>query len=51
MIRNETYVQSVCVRADIIDLDAGTRSLEVNGVIVESRPLTAEEIAAYSPTG
>ena len=46
VIRNETFVSSVCVRADIIDLDAATRSIEINGEIVETRPLTADEIAA-----
>lgn len=49
IIRNETYQPSVRVRADVIDLDELTRSTEVHGVIVDSRPLTAEEIAAYLP--
>ena len=49
MIRNETFRDGVCVEADIIDLDAGTFQHEVEGVVVESRPLTAEERRQYGP--
>ena len=49
MIRNETFEGSVCVYAEIIDLDSGTFSVERDGQIVSSRPLTADEVAAYTP--
>ena len=50
--RDETYNGGgVCVRAVVWDTDAGTWSLEVDGVIVDSRPLTAEEIAALTDAG
>ncbi len=49
MIRNERYFDGVCVEADIIDLNAGTFQHEEYGVVVESRPLTAEERRLYGP--
>jgi len=49
MIRNETFQNGICIKADIIDLDAGTFQHEVNGVIVESRPLTIDERLKYGP--
>jgi hypothetical protein len=49
MIRNELYLNGVCIEADIIDLDAGIFQHEVEGVIVESRPLTIEERIKYGP--
>lgn len=49
MIRNETYVDGVCVHADILNLEAGTFSVEENGQVVSSRPLTAEEMQFYTP--
>jgi hypothetical protein len=49
MIRNETFQNSTCIRAEIIDLDAGTYTLEVDGQVVDSRPLTVEEIKRYGP--
>jgi len=56
MIRNETFQNGICIRAEIIDLDAGTYTLEVEGVVVESRPLTTQERQQYAkppldPTG
>jgi hypothetical protein len=56
MIRNETFQDGICIRAEIIDLDAGTFALEVEGVVVESRPLTVDERQQYAkppldPTG
>jgi hypothetical protein len=50
MIRNETFQNGICIRAEIINLDAGTYTLEVEGVIVEGpRPLTLEERRQYGP--
>jgi hypothetical protein len=49
MIRNETFRDGVCVYAEVIDLDGGTLSVEERGVVVSSRPLTADEVAAYTP--
>lgn len=49
MIRNETFVNGVCVHAEIIDLNADTISFEVNGTVTSTRTLTAEERAANSP--
>jgi hypothetical protein len=49
MIRNETFTNGVCVHADIIDLVAGTLTVEENGQIVSTRPLTADEYRQYAP--
>ncbi len=50
MIRNEDFdSDGVCVRAEIIDLDAGTISFEELGVVTSTRALTADEVAAYTP--
>lgn len=49
MIRNETFCNGICIRAEIIDLDAGTFQLEIDGQIVESRSLTVEERQQYGP--
>jgi hypothetical protein len=49
MIRNELLKNGVCVEAQIIDFDAGTFQLEVDSVIVETRPLTTDEIRVYGP--
>jgi hypothetical protein len=48
-MRNETFRDGICIRAEIIDLDAGVYTLEVDGEIVESRSLTADEIRMYGP--
>ena len=50
MIRNETFRDGAPIAAEVIDLDAGTYSLEEAGVVVETRPLTPDEIANYTPT-
>lgn len=47
--RIETYKNSVLVSAQTIDLAAGTVAFEENGVVVSTRPLTADEIALYTP--
>lgn len=49
MIRNESFVNGVCVEAEVIDLDAGTVAYEVDGKVVESRRLTPEELAQFAP--
>ena len=50
MIRNETFLpDGTRVAAEIIDLDAGTYTREEYGTIVATRPLAADEIAAYTP--
>lgn len=50
MIRNELFNSAgVCLSAEIIDLAAGTISFETNGTVTSSRPLTADEIARYTP--
>jgi hypothetical protein len=43
MIRNETFVNGSCVKADIIDLDTGLVTVEEDGVIVGQRPINDEE--------
>jgi hypothetical protein len=56
-MRNETFQNGICIRAEIIDLDAGTYTLEVEGQVVEGpRPLTTQERRQYAkppldPTG
>jgi len=49
-MRNSTFRDGVEIAADVIDLDAGTWTREVDGAVVETRPLTADEIDAYTPT-
>ncbi len=49
MIRNETFIDGVCVQADIIDLTAATITVEHHGEIVSVRDLTADEQAMYGP--
>lgn len=49
MIRNEVFADGVCVEAEVVDLAAGTVSIEVGGKVVETRPVTEEEIARYAP--
>jgi hypothetical protein len=34
MIRNETFQNGICIRAEIIDLGAGTYMLEEHGQVV-----------------
>jgi hypothetical protein len=50
MMRNETFANGVCVHAEIIDLDAGTFTVEDHGQVVEGpRPLTVDERRQYGP--
>lgn len=50
MIRNETFTDGALVLAEIIDLAAGTLTIEEHGVVTQVRDLTADDIAAYTPT-
>lgn len=47
--RIETYENSKLVAAQTIDTDAGTITFEEMGVVVETRPLTADEVVLYTP--
>lgn len=47
MIRNEVFQNGVCVSAEVIDTAAQTLTVETNGVLGQSRPLTAAEIDVY----
>ncbi len=49
MIRNEIFKDSQPLRAEVIDLDAGTVTYEESGVVTSSRALTLAERAAYAP--
>ena len=49
MIRNEVFRDGTCVSAEIIDLAANTITFEEAGVARSTRPLTADEFAAYTP--
>jgi hypothetical protein len=49
MIRNEVFANGVCVAAQIVDLGAGTLTVEDHGVVVSSRALTSDEIVAWTP--
>ena len=49
MISNQTFQNGVCIEADIYDLDRDLYQHEVDGVIVESRPLTIDERLKYGP--
>lgn len=50
MIRNEVFDQhGTCLRAEIVDLDAGTIAFEELGVVKSSRALTADEVTRYTP--
>lgn len=45
MIRNETFIDGVCVSAVAIDPDAGTAQDETNGELGPIRPATEAELA------
>lgn len=49
MIRNETFLAGVCIAAEVIDLDAGTVTVEEHGKPVSTRPLTDEEREQWTP--
>jgi hypothetical protein len=49
MMRNETYKDGLCISAQVIDLDAGTMTIEDHGQVVDVRPLTDDERRMYGP--
>lgn len=49
MIRNEDFKDGVCVRAEVIDMENFTFSIEEYGQITMVRALTNEEILKYGP--
>jgi hypothetical protein len=49
MIRNESFQGGVLVEAEVIDLDAGTVTFEVDGKVTATRTLTPDEVAAFTP--
>ena len=49
MRRDETFSGGVCVHAEIIDIDAGTFTVEEHGEVVSVRPLTDAERVQYAP--
>ena len=49
MIVNEHSHEGRIIRRDLIDLDAGSVTFEVDGKSVETRPLTPAEVAAFTP--
>lgn len=48
MIRNEWNDNGVIVYAEVIDLEAGTLTVEENGLQVSTRPLTADEVELFT---
>lgn len=49
MIRNETFVDGVCVKADCYDLTTHTYICEEMGVVIATRPMTTDEWLTYGP--
>lgn len=49
MIRNSTFADGVEISAVVIDVAAGTYTRIELGQVVETRPLTADEITAATP--
>jgi hypothetical protein len=50
MIRNETTgPDGTVLTAEVIDLDAGTITFHEGDEVTGSRPLTADEVAFYTP--
>lgn len=49
MIRNETFEGGVCIRAEVIDLDAGTVTIEEHGKPISTRPITTDERTQWTP--
>lgn len=50
MIRWERYKDGQLVDADLFDTETNTYSRELDGQIVETRPLTADEVAQFTPS-
>lgn len=49
VIRNATFSDGVCVEEQVIDLAAGTVTIEVDDESVETRLLTPDEVAVFAP--
>lgn len=49
MIRNETFLNGICIEADIYDLDTRIYQREETGVIVATRPMSDDEIRLWGP--
>ena len=50
MIRNETFQNGLCIYAEIIDMEAGTYTVEKHGEVIEGpRPLTSDERVRWAP--
>jgi hypothetical protein len=49
MIRNERFIDGVSVYAEVVDLDAGTFTVERDGQVESVRPLTADEVDLFTP--
>ena len=49
MIRNETFLDGVCIEADCYDLATRTYQREEMGVVVVTRPMTTDEWLTYGP--
>lgn len=49
VIRNEVTFEGEPVSAEVIDLAAGTFTLEERGKAVSARPLTPDELVRYAP--
>ena len=47
--RNETWKAGILVRAEIFDFDAGTVTVEEDGVQVSTRPTTVEDETMFAP--
>ena len=47
--RNETWKAGVLVRVETFDFGAGTVTVEEEGVVVSTRPTTAEDEARFAP--
>jgi hypothetical protein len=50
MIRHETFKDGKSVDAIVLDPVRLSIAFEENGKVVTSRPMTADEVAAYLPT-
>jgi hypothetical protein len=48
-MRHETFQDGTCIHAEVIDLDAGTFTVEDHGEVVSTRALTLDERRAYGP--
>jgi hypothetical protein len=49
MIRNEVFTNGKCISAEVIDLDAGTFTVEDHGQVVSTRALTMDERRRWGP--